>query len=121
MQTQRDRLLAILMERGEQGVFVYELIAPRPQGLGIAQYNARIKELRSRGYVIINKEPGHFVLMSNGITDDLTTQFVTVEQLKAELADLRKTWEIAPANARKKIEVQGMELKKQIENLEAFL
>ena len=36
---------------------------PRNQGgLGIAQYNARIYGLREKGYNIINKKPGHFVL-----------------------------------------------------------
>lgn len=60
--TQRDRILQLLKERGPSGVKVYELMAPRPEGLGIAQYNARIKELRSRGHRIVNIEPGHFVL-----------------------------------------------------------
>lgn len=58
-QTQCQRLLEALETKGE--LYVYEIIAPRPVGLGIAQYNARIKELRESGYNIINKEPGHFV------------------------------------------------------------
>lgn len=41
---------------------VYELIAPKPQGLGVAQYNARIYDLRQDGYVITNVEEGKFVL-----------------------------------------------------------
>jgi hypothetical protein len=57
--TQRQRLLQAFQERGE--LYVYEIMAPRPNGLGIAQYNARIKELREEGHPIINKEPGHFI------------------------------------------------------------
>ena len=60
--TQRERILNLLRERGEAGVQVWELIAPRPQGEGIAQYNSRILELRSKGFNIINTKPGHFVL-----------------------------------------------------------
>jgi hypothetical protein len=66
--TQKQRLLDLLRERGSQGVKVYEIMAPRPEGLGIAQYNARILELRRNGYRIINKEPGHFVLAQEGET-----------------------------------------------------
>lgn len=60
--TQEERILDLLRERGEEGVMVYELITPRPQGLGIAQYNARIYGLRDKGYRIINSKRGHFVL-----------------------------------------------------------
>ena len=60
--SQEGRILELLKEKGDNGVFVYELIAPRPDGLGIAQYNSRIYGLRKKGYDIINKEPGHFVL-----------------------------------------------------------
>lgn len=60
--TQKERILHLLKSRGNEGVKVYELIAPRPEGLGIAQYNARIKELRQAGFPIINVSPGHFVL-----------------------------------------------------------
>lgn len=61
--TQEQRILSLLRERGSAGVKVYELVAPRPQGLGIAQYNARIWGLRKKGHVIRNKKPGHFVLI----------------------------------------------------------
>ena len=64
-QTQENRILELLQERGSKGVFVYELIAPKPKGLGIAQYNARIKGLRKRGYNVKNVTPGHFVLLDN--------------------------------------------------------
>lgn len=57
--TQQQRLLQAFKSKGE--LFVYEIMAPRPNGLGIAQYNARIKELREQGHEIINKEPGHFI------------------------------------------------------------
>lgn len=61
--TQEGRILDFLRERGERGIFVYELMAPKNKGgLGIAQYNARIWSLRRKGYVITNAEPGHFVL-----------------------------------------------------------
>jgi hypothetical protein len=58
-QTQCQRLLDAFEAKGE--LYVYEIIAPRPSGLGIAQYNARIKELREQGHQIINAQPGHFV------------------------------------------------------------
>lgn len=57
--TQRQRLLNAFETKGE--LYVYEIMQPQPHGLGIAQYNARIKELREQGHQIINKEPGHFV------------------------------------------------------------
>lgn len=60
--TQKERILELLQERKDRGAFVYEFMMPRPQGLGIAQYNARIKELREQGYDIENVTPGHFVL-----------------------------------------------------------
>jgi len=62
--SQKERILTLLQERGDEGVMVYEIMAPRPNGLGIAQYNARIKELRELGHKIINVTPGHFVLKS---------------------------------------------------------
>ena len=60
--TQEQRILDFLRERGKAGTYVYEFMTPRPQGLGVAQYNARIFGLRKKGYVIENKTPGHFVL-----------------------------------------------------------
>jgi len=60
--TQEQRILSLLRNRGSRGVFIYEIIAPRPRGLGIAQYNARIWGLRQKGFVIDNVKPGHFVL-----------------------------------------------------------
>lgn len=56
--TQQQRLLDAFQEK--QDLMVYEIMAPRPHGLGIAQYNARIKELREQGHTIRNIEPGHF-------------------------------------------------------------
>jgi len=61
MKTQADRILQLLTERPE-GVYVYELITPRPEGQGVAQYNARILELRRKGFDIRNDHPGHFYL-----------------------------------------------------------
>ena len=66
-ETQCDRILTLLRVRKQAGAFVYEICAPRPQGLGISQYNARIKELRESGHRIINTKPGHFVLEETGM------------------------------------------------------
>lgn len=65
--TQEQRILELLQQRGKEGVKVWEFMLPRPKGLGVAQYNARIYGLRKKGYVIENKEPGHFVLVDEGI------------------------------------------------------
>jgi len=66
--SQKSKILNLLRERNEEGVKVYELIAPKPDGLGCSQYNARIFGLRKDGYVIVNKTPGHFVLESEPIS-----------------------------------------------------
>jgi hypothetical protein len=60
--TQEQRILELLRERGQSGAYVYEFMTPRPNGLGISQYNSRIYGLREKGYKIVNKQPGHFVL-----------------------------------------------------------
>ena len=60
--TQQGRLLKLLKERGNNGVYVYEIMTPRPNGCGISQYGARILELREQGHNIVNKKPGLFVL-----------------------------------------------------------
>ncbi len=60
--TQEQRILNLLRDRGKAGVYVYEFMTPRPQGLGIAQYNARLFGLRKKGYIIENVVPGHFIL-----------------------------------------------------------
>ena len=62
--TQEQRILDLLKVRGERGAMVYEFMTPRPHGLGVAQYNARIWGLKQKGYDIRNIKPGHFVLMS---------------------------------------------------------
>ena len=61
--TQKSRLFDLLLERGQRGVYVYEIMTPAPQGLGIAQYGARILELRRLGWNIQNDHPGHFILI----------------------------------------------------------
>ena len=61
--SQKSRLFDLLLERGGRGVYVYEIMAPTPQGLGIAQYGARILELREEGWNIKNDHPGHFILI----------------------------------------------------------
>lgn len=62
--TQCERILDLLTERGGLGVEVWEMIAPQPRGLGIAQYNARIYQLRRKGWSIISKDD-KFFLMNN--------------------------------------------------------
>ena len=69
--TQEQRILNLLRERGDQGVMVYEIMTPRPYGLGIAQYSARIWKLRQRGYDIECVKPGHFVLHSKPVQTSL--------------------------------------------------
>ena len=118
MQTQQDRLLAILMERGEKGVYVYELIAPRPKGLGIAQYNARIKELRTMGYNIVCVEKGRFVLRKK---NEEEKEVLTKEMIEKELKFLREVWEITPTNQRSKIEKEGKELRELLSKMEVLL
>jgi hypothetical protein len=63
--TQEERILKLLRKRGKEGAKVYEFMMPRPHGLGIAQYNARIWGLRKKGYDIVNVTPGHFVLKND--------------------------------------------------------
>lgn len=89
--TQKERLIKLLEERGEKGVYVYEIQAPRPKGLGIAQYNARIKELREgdndskKNYNIVSVEKGKFVLRDFNITPKkiVETPVLNLEELKA--------------------------------------
>ena len=64
--TQENRILHLLQVRGDEGAKVYEFMTPRPAGLGIAQYNARIYGLKQKGHNIINKSPGHFILLKKG-------------------------------------------------------
>ena len=59
--TQAWTILEYLKDHSE-GIQVYEMIAPRPNGMGIAQYNARIYELRHKGYDIRQDRLGHFYL-----------------------------------------------------------
>ena len=63
--SQRQDILDLLTERGQAGAYVYELNSAHPHGLGISQYGRCIKELRERGWDIINTEPGHFVLRTD--------------------------------------------------------
>lgn len=63
--TQEQRILNLLGERGSKGAEIWEfMLSRRRGGLGIAQYNARIKGLRDKGHIIKNVTPGHFVLDS---------------------------------------------------------
>lgn len=88
----------------KKDLMVYEIMAPRPQGLGIAQYNARIKELREQGYPIINLAPGHFRYVEVNMTQE------------QKLEELRKAWLKEPDPMRRKvIEAQGKALKHALE------
>jgi len=86
--SQKERILNLLQRRGGMGVKVYEIIAPRPDGLGVAQYNARIKELRTAGHEIVNIAPGHFVL--RGTKHYKPQRIVTAHDLPSHS---RKSWE----------------------------
>ncbi len=98
--SQRERLLALLRAKGSRGVYVYEIIAPRPEGLGIAQYNTRIKELREgksgERHNIVNTEPGHFVLIEHGKKEIITQTPVKIsaekklENFNQQLSDLEQ-------------------------------
>ncbi len=62
-QTQKSRILDLLIERGGAGVFIWELMMPIEKGgCSAAQYGARILELRRMGHDIRNDRPGHFIL-----------------------------------------------------------
>lgn len=63
--SQKDQILRYLMAHGS--IELWRLISPAPEGLGIAQYNARIKEIRedllSYGYRIENEKGRGFKLV----------------------------------------------------------
>jgi hypothetical protein len=80
--TQEEQILTFLEARGERGVFVYELQAPKPHGLGIAQYNARIFGLRKKGHNIVNETPGHFILRESALPTYLKPANRTTEPKK---------------------------------------
>jgi hypothetical protein len=65
---QKQRIIDYLETHGR--LPVWKIIQPQPVGLGIAQYNARILELRREGYPIENKrdESGYtyFELLQEG-------------------------------------------------------
>ena len=107
--TQEERILTLLKERGSRGAYVYEFMQPRPNGLGIAQYNARIWGLKQKGYQIINLQPGHFVLKEDHM--DLTT-----EEIQEKLKQLRIKY-LAAKNEedRKVIAARGMALRRSLE------
>jgi hypothetical protein len=62
--TQEQKLLEMLRLRGSYGVYAWEII----KDLNILQYNARVFGLRRKGYKIVNKKPGLFVLQERGQT-----------------------------------------------------
>lgn len=60
--TQEMRILKFLKERGKTGVYAWEIM----RDLHILQYNARIFGLRKKGHIIINSQPGLFILLPPG-------------------------------------------------------
>lgn len=105
---QRERLLELLTERGPAGIYVYEIMQPRPQGLGVAQYNARIKELREQGHHIVNTQPGHFVLKREFIEENSMHTY----DLEQKLQSLRLEWKAERDPVKKKIlEARGKAVK----------
>lgn len=85
--SQKERILEFLKLRGREGVMVYEIIAPRPEGLGVAQYNARILELRELGHNIVNLQPGHFILRGYDSQPDKTYKPIELQ------GEAKKSWE----------------------------
>lgn len=78
--TQKQRLLEAFRENKD--LMVYQIMAPRPQGLGISQYGARILELRREGYEIKNIEPGRFRMVDTANKYENTPTY-KLENLKA--------------------------------------
>jgi hypothetical protein len=72
---QKERILDYLKTNNR--LPVWKIIQPRPIGLGVAQYNARVLELRREGYLIDNKrdEEGY-------------TYFELVKERQLELLDI---------------------------------
>lgn len=96
--TQEEKILSFLQERGEKGVFAWEIT----DNLKILQYNARIFGLRKKGYNIINKEKCHFILMEENMD--------TTEEIQKKLRILRQRYLDEPEN-REIIRIQGLALK----------
>lgn len=99
--TQRLRVLKRLLSQDK--VMVCELIAPRPQGEGCAQYNARLKELREDGYHIVNVTPGEFRLEKTCLAKQL-------ERLRL-LYQLKKSPEVM---------AEGLMVRRTHDQLDAF-
>lgn len=83
---QENAILELAQQRGNKGFYVYELITPKPLGLGIAQYNARIKGLRDRGYNIPNITPGFFALLDNPLEIVAIKEALKPKQQKLDLS-----------------------------------
>lgn len=116
METQWVRLLALFMERGAQGVTINEISDSRPRGLGIKQYNSRIKDLRGKGYNIVCLRAGHFELRGKSEQEPA----YTIEQLKAQREDLLEVYEMTSGYHKQKILKQGQELRKALDVMEAL-
>lgn len=97
--TQRLRVLQRLLN--QDCVMVYELMTPRPNGEGVAQYGTRLKELRETGYQIENVEKGKFVLHKDCLPR-------VIEKLRMEYKLSRGTY-------RDQVMAEGLMIKKYLE------
>lgn len=97
--TQRLRVLQRLLN--QDCVMVYELMTPRPNGEGIAQYGTRLKELRETGYQIENVEKGKFVLHKDCLPEVIEA--------------LRKAYVFSSGSRRDQVMAEGLMIKKYLE------
>lgn len=119
METQWVRLLALFMERGESGVTISEISDSRPRGLGIKQYNSRIKDLRGKGYNIVCVRAGFFVL--RGKSESVQEPIYTVEQYKKLKDDLLEVYYMTTGNHKKKILEEGILMNESLQIMEALI
>jgi hypothetical protein len=109
--TKQDQILALLRDKGTQGVTISELSDSYPNGIGCKQYNSRIKALREDGHNIVSIKDGLYMLFEE------LDPAMTVEEANAELKTLRSVWEIADSGHRKYIEERGKRMLEIIEKV----
>ena len=104
--TQENQILDLLIGSRGTGVYSYQLAQPKPIGLGILQYNARIFGLRKKGHRIISDFRGHYIIKEE-------REPMTQEELDQKLEVLREDWRTAGVGMRKLIEARANLLKKR--------
>lgn len=119
MDTQWVRLLALFMERGENGVTISEISDSRPRGLGIKQYNSRIKDLRKKGWNVVCVRAGFFVM--RGRSESVQEPVYTVEQYKKLKDDLLEVYYMTSGSHKQKILKEGIAMNQTLEIMEALL